>query len=135
MFWLRSSSFQVLPASSDRNSALRADSMNAYTTDGFEGATETAMRPHGLVGSPLADLPSSSCQVAPPSVLVNNPLPLGASGPAPPERNVHPCRRTSHNPANSVPGVSGFIAIMPQPVEAFAPFRICVHVVPPSVVL
>src|SRR5437867_7465443 len=74
--------------------------MNAYTTLGLDGATATATRPHGLDGSPLA--PLSSVQDAPPSLLLNKPLPLGASGPSPPERNVHPLRRKSHIPAKIV---------------------------------
>src|SRR5437667_11883576 len=107
--------------------------MNAYTTLGLDGATATATRPHGLDGSPLA--PLSSVQDAPPSLLLNRPLALGASGPSPPERNVHPLRRKSHIPANSVFGVCGSIDIIEHPVDALAPLRTLVHVLPPSVVL
>src|SRR5260370_371485 len=54
MFWLRSSACQVRPPSSERYSPFfgGSASMNAYTTSGFEGATATATRPHGLVGNP-----------------------------------------------------------------------------------
>src|SRR2546428_13386534 len=108
--------------------------MNAYTVAGFEGATAIAIRPHGFEGSPVALFSSSSVHDAPPSVLLNRPLPLGASGPSPPERNVHPLRRKSHIPANSVFGFCGSIAIMEHPVDALGPFRTSVHVLPPSVV-
>src|SRR6266581_5672303 len=107
--------------------------MNAYTTLGLDGATATATRPHGLDGSPFALL--SSVQDAPPSLLLNRPLPLGASGPSPPERNVHPLRRKSHIPAKIVFGFSGSMEIMEHPVDALAPFRTFVQVFPPSVVL
>src|SRR5439155_26389945 len=53
----------------------------------------------------------------------------------PPERNVHPLRRKSHIPANSVFGVCGSIDIIEHPVDALAPWRTLVHVLPPSVVL
>src|SRR5258705_8576232 len=101
MFWLRSFISHVRPPSSDRYSAWRGGtaSMTAYTTFGLDGATVTATRPHGLGGSPFAVLSSSCVQVAPPSVVLNRPLPLGAVGPSPPERNVHPLRRKSHMPA------------------------------------
>src|SRR6185503_2445500 len=101
MFWLRSFFSQVWPPSAERYKAFLGGSasMNAYTTFGFDGATVTATRPHGLVGNPLAVLSSRDAHVAPPSVLLNRPLPLGAFGPSPPERNVHPLRRKSHIPA------------------------------------
>src|SRR5881409_1740231 len=107
--------------------------MNAYTTLGLDGATATATRPHGLDGSPLA--PLSSVQDAPPSLLLNKPLPLGASGPSPPERNVHPLRRKSHMPAKIVFGFCGSSDSMEQPVDVLAPFRTRVQDLPPSVVL
>src|SRR6266700_6707248 len=107
--------------------------MNAYTTLGLDGATATATRPHGLDGSPFALL--SSVHDAPPSPLLNRPLPLGALAPSPPERNVHPLRRKSHMPAKIVLGFLGSSESIEQPVDAFGPFRIFVHVLPPSVVL
>src|SRR5215471_1086215 len=107
--------------------------MNAYTTSGFDGATATATRPHGFAGSPFA-LVSSAAHVVPPSVLLNSPLALGASGPSPPERNVHPLRRKSHMPAYSVLGDVGSIVISEQPVDGLAPARIFVQLFPASVV-
>src|SRR5712691_4159624 len=106
MAWLRSSACQVRPAPAHQHSPFVGTSaaMTAYTTLGFEGATATATRPHGLVGRPLALWASSSVHDAPPSVVLNRPLPLGALGPSPPERNVHPLRRKSHVPAKSVFG-------------------------------
>src|SRR5256885_5843583 len=137
MFWLRSRASQVLPPSSERYSAFLGGtaSMKAYTTLGCGGATVTATRPQGFDGSPLALFSSSSVHDAPPSVLLNRPLPLGASGPSPPERNVHPLRRKSHIPANSVFGFCGSIDIIEHPVDALGPFRTLLHVLPPSVVL
>src|SRR6267378_5005374 len=105
MFWLRSSACQVRPPSSERYSPFLGGSasMNAYTTSGLEGATATATRPHGLAGNPAAPGEGggacSSVQVAPPSLLLNKPEPLGAPGPSPPDRNVQPRRRKSHMPA------------------------------------
>src|SRR5216684_1794933 len=101
MFWLRSSICHVLPPSPERYNAFSGSvaSMNAYTTSGFEGATATATRPHGLGGNPDALVDDSSVQVAPPSVLLNSPDALAAVALSPPERNVHPRRRKSHNPA------------------------------------
>src|SRR6266516_546678 len=107
--------------------------MNAYTTLGLDGATATATRPHGLDGSPFALL--SSVQDAPPSLLLNRPLPLGALGPSPPERNVHPLRRKSHIPAKIVFGFVGSTDSIEHPFERFDPFSTCTHVLPPSVVL
>src|ERR1700746_3669772 len=95
----------------------------------------TAMRPQGLAGSPLALLSSNSFHVAPPSVLWKKLLPLGAVAFSPPERNVQPLRRKSHMPANIVFGSCGFMEIIEQPVERFAPFRILFQLLPPSVVL
>jgi hypothetical protein len=73
-------------------------SMKAYTTSGLEGATATATRPHGFTGRPVLAV-LRSVQVAPPSVVLNSAEALGAVGPSPPERNVHPRRRKSHIPA------------------------------------
>jgi hypothetical protein len=102
---------------------------------GFDGATVTVTRPQGLEGRPLADCSSSGAHVAPPSVDLKSPLPLDASGPSPPERNVHPFRRKSHIPAKSVEGFFESIEIIEQPVEGLDPLRILVQVLPPSVVL
>ncbi len=66
---------------------------------GFDGATATATRPHGLGGSPAALGDVSSVHVAPPSVLLKRPEALGAVALSPPERNVQPRRRKSHIPA------------------------------------
>src|ERR1700722_13712234 len=107
----------------------------AYTTLDFDGATVTAIRPHGFAGSPCADFSSSSFHVAPPSADMNKPLPLAAVGPSPPDRNVHPLRRKSHIPANNTRGSCELIEIIAQPVERFAPLRILVQVFPPSAVL
>src|SRR5437870_6198917 len=106
--------------------------MKAYTRFGEDGAITTSTRPHGCGGKPL---PSSVFQVLPPSAVRKSALPLTASGPSPPERNVHPLRRKSHIPANSVFGVCGSIDIIEHPVDALAPLRTLVHVLPPSVVL
>src|SRR5690348_11528731 len=102
---------------------------------GLDGATDTATRPHGFVGRPLALLSCSSVHEAPPSLLLNRPEPLGASGPSPPERNVQPRRRKSHMPANSVLGFCGSRDSIEHPVEPLAPLSTLVHVLPPSVVL
>src|SRR6266550_2144236 len=109
--------------------------MNAYTTSGFDGATVTATRPHGFAGSPFAVDSFRSLQVAPPSVLLNNPLALGAVSPSPPERNVHPFRRKSHMPAYTVFGFFESIDIIEQPVDGLDPLRILVQLCPPLVVL
>src|SRR5438105_7528931 len=95
----------------------------------------TATRPHGLGGNPFARRSSSSVHVVPRSALLNRPLPLGAPGSSPPERNVHPLRRKSHIPAKSVFGFVGSIDIIEQPVDRLAPARIFVHDFPASVVL
>src|ERR1041384_238030 len=136
MFWLRSSACQVLPPSLERYRPFfgTAASMNAYTTSGLDGATATAIRPHGLVGKPAAPAGISD-QVAPPSVVLNNPEPLGAVGPSPPERKVQPRRRKSHIPAKIVWGCAGSIEIIEQPVERFDPASTLAHVFPPSLVL
>src|SRR5260370_21150952 len=104
-------------------------------TFAFEGAMVTAIRPQGFAGSPLALFSSSSCHVAPPSVVLKKPLPLGVVGLSPPERNVQPLRRKSHIPAKRLLGSCGFMEIMEQPVERFAPFKILFQVLPPSAVL
>src|ERR687887_2377213 len=99
---------------------------------GDEGAMTTSTRPHGCGGSPF---PSMVFQVFPPSAVRKSALPLGASGPSPPERNVQPLRRKSHVPAYSVLGFWGSSEIIEHPVEALAPFSTFTHVVPPSTVL
>src|SRR5687767_8299136 len=100
-----------------------------------DGACTTSTRPHGFSGSPLFVFAVSSTQVLPPSAERNMPLPLNASGPSPPERNVHPLRRKSHMPANIRSGIFGSRLTPEQPVDAFAPFKISVQVLPPSTVL
>src|SRR6266702_3774003 len=102
---------------------------------GSEGAKVTSTRPHGFGGRPALDSVVSSVQVVPPSAERYNPLPLKASGPFPPERNVQPLRRKSHSPARSTSGFEGSIEILEQPVEAFAPLRMSFQVLPPSPVL
>src|SRR3954469_7457200 len=129
MYWLASSFRQFCPPSSDRNSALDFDSMNAYTVCGLPGATVTAIRPYGFSGSPFAFCAVSSVQCSPPSVDLNSPLP------GPPERNVHPARLKSHIPANTVPGSVLLDDIIAQPVAGFAPASTFRHVFPPSLVL
>src|SRR5437879_4878993 len=116
MSWLRSRASQVLPPSSERYRPFlgTAASINAYTTLGLDGATVTATRPHGFAGKPFAAFASNSVHDAPPSVLLKRPEPLGASGPLPPERNVHPCRRKSHIPAAIVSGFFGSIVMAPM---------------------
>src|SRR5260370_7366905 len=118
---VRSRSSQVLPPSSERNRALRVDSIIAYTTFGFDGAIVTATRPHGFAGSPLALFSSSSFQVAPPSVVWKNPLPLGAGAFSPPDRKVHPLRRKSHMPAKRTLGSCPFMETTHPPLERFLP--------------
>src|SRR5258705_11244773 len=76
-------------------------SMNAYTTSGLDGATVTATRPHGFGGKPDAPADVSSVQVAPPSVLLNIPEPLGTVALSPPERNVQPRRGKFPIPAET----------------------------------
>src|SRR5690242_3945034 len=102
---------------------------------GFEGATATATRPHGLGGNPAPLAPVRSVHVAPPSVVLNRLEALGAVALSPPERNVQPRRRKSHIPAYSVLGCAGSIASSEQPVDRLAPFRTLDHVLPPSAVL
>src|SRR5437667_8973654 len=102
---------------------------------GLDGASATATRPHGFGGSPDALAVVSSVQVAPPSVLLNNPDALGAVALSPPERNVQPRRRKSHIPAYSVLGCEGSIVSSEHPVDRLAPRSTLVHVFPPSVVL
>ena len=92
------------------------------------------MRPHGLAGSPFAPA-AISFHVLPPSVERKRPLPLGASGPSPPDRNVHPLRRKSHIPAIRTSGFFASIVTLEHPVERLEPFSASAHVLPPSVVL
>src|SRR5437764_685304 len=96
----------------------------------FEGATATSTRPQGLGPRPF-----TSVQLLPPSVDLKSALALGASGPLPPERKVHPLRRKSQRAAKRTSGLRGSIATVPQPVERFGPVRIRSQVFPPSVVL
>src|SRR5438094_10032820 len=103
--------------------------MNAYTTLGLDGATATATRPHGLDGSPLA--PLSSVQDAPPSLLLNKPLPLVELGPSPPERNVHPLRRKSHIPAKIVFGFVGSSDSIAHPADRLNPSSTFHTLMPP----
>src|SRR6266702_3080362 len=100
----------------------------------FEGAIAIASRPYGFFGKPLFASGVISVQVFPPSVERNNPLAEGAVGLSPPERYSQPLRRKSHMAANITSGFVGSISIEVQPVERLAPFRICFHVLPPSVV-
>src|SRR5215470_3015769 len=97
---------------------------------GSDGAIATSARPHGGGGSPL-----TAAQVLPPSALRNRPLPLWASGPSPPERNVQPLRRKSHSPAKSTSGWRGSSATDAQPVDRFGPLRTRLQLLPPSTVL
>src|SRR5205809_4845588 len=99
----------------------------------FDGATVTTTRPHGLLGNPADE--EISLQFAPPSVDLYRPLPLGALGPSPPERNVQPLRRKSHSPAKIVFGFLGSSVNIEHPVERFDPLSTWTHVLPPSVVL
>src|SRR5262245_4109400 len=100
-----------------------------------EGAITTSSRPHGLAGKPERAEAVRSVQVFPPSAVRKKPLPLGLSGPSPPERNVHPLRRKSQSPANSTSGFVGSMASPAQPVERFGPLRISFQLFPPSMVL
>src|SRR6266567_1279757 len=102
---------------------------------GSEGAKVTSTRPQGFGGRPALDSAVSSVQVVPPSAERNNPLPLKASGPSPPERKVQPLRRKSHNPARATSGFDGSSETLEQPVEALDPFRISFKRLPPSLVL
>src|ERR1700674_85521 len=102
---------------------------------GFDGAMVTAMRPHGFAGRPLALFSSSSFQLAPPSAVWKKPLPLAAVEFSPPDRNVQPFRRKSHIAAKRTLLSCELMEIIEQPVERFAPFRILLQVLPPSVVL
>src|SRR5262249_38139060 len=100
----------------------------------FEGAMATSMRPQGFAGRPLAPA-ATSFQVLPPSADRKSALPLGALGPSPPERNVHPLRRKSQRPASSASGFFGSMATVEQPVERLEPLSTSAQVLPPSVVL
>src|ERR1041385_194977 len=101
----------------------------------FDGATATARRPYGFLGKPLFFSGVISVHVLPPSDERKKPEADGLSGPLPPERYPQPVRRKSHMQANITSGLTGSRAIDVQPVERFAPFRISVQVLPPSVVL
>ena len=69
-------------------------------------------------------------------MLLNRPLPLGASGPSPPERNVHPLpTEIPHAGIERLRSLDGSIDIIEQPVDALEPASTLVHVFPPSVVL
>ena len=94
----------------------------------------TSTRPQGLEGKPALVFSVSSVQVLPPSPERKRPLPLGAAGPSPPERNVHPFRRKSHIPAKRTSGFLGSIAREEQPVERFAPLSARLQLFPPSFV-
>src|SRR5215831_13110932 len=100
-----------------------------------EGAMAISTRPHGFDGSPELLRAVSSVQVLPPSAVRKNPVPLVASGPSPPERNVQPLRRKSHVPAKRTFGSLGSMSSPAQPVERFTPFKISDQFFPPSVVL
>src|SRR5688572_30551870 len=102
---------------------------------GSEGACTTSTRPHGFSGKPLLVFAVSSLHVLPPSLERKSPLPLNASGPSPPERNVQPFLRKSHSPAINTSGAFGSKLMPEHPVDAFAPFKISDHVFPPSLVL
>src|SRR4051812_29168356 len=97
MSWLASRGSHVVPPSSERNSADVFDSTSAYTIFASEGANTTSPRPHGPGGRPF--WAAIDVHVLPPSAERNMPLPLGAFGPSPPDRNVQPWRRKSHSPA------------------------------------
>src|SRR5947199_6896494 len=98
---------------------------------GLEGAMATSMRPYGLGPMPLV----TSLHVFPPSALLRSALPLVASAPSPPERNVHPLRRKSHRAAKRISGLAGSIERLEQPVERLGPRKTCAQVFPPSSVL
>src|SRR6478672_5755273 len=99
-----------------------------------EGAVTTSTRPHGFGGSPALPLSVSSAQVFPPSAERYSPLPEGAFGPSPPERNVQPLRRKSHIPAKSTSGFLGSMVSPEHPVERLPPLSTSSHVLPPSAV-
>jgi hypothetical protein len=101
----------------------------------FDGATVTAILPHCFAVRPFALDSLRSLHVAPPSVVLNSPLALGAVSPSPPERKVHPFRRKSHIPAYTVFGFFESIDIIEQPVYGLDPLRILVQLCPPLVVL
>ena len=63
------------------------------------------------------------------------PLPLGAFGPSPPDRNVQPWRRKSHMPAIRTSGFFGSMVTLEQPVDGLVPLSTSDQVLPPSVVL
>src|SRR5438477_11850045 len=95
----------------------------------------TSTRPQGPGGRPFFVSLVSGDHVRPPSVVRNSPLALGAVGPSPPDRYVHPRRRKSQVPAKSTSGSFGSMASPEHPVERFAPWSTSAHVLPPSLVL
>src|SRR5205823_5045733 len=97
----------------------------------FEGAIATSIRPQGLGPIPF----DTSLHVLPPSEVRKSALPLVASAPSPPDRNVQPLRRKSHSAAKRTSGFAGSIERLEQPVERFGPRRTCDHVLPESSVL
>src|SRR5712691_8567901 len=98
---------------------------------GLDGATATSTRPHGLGGSVCV----TSVHERPPSEVLYNPLPLCASGPSPPERNVQPLRRKSQRPAKSTSGFFESMESPEQPVERLPPLRISDQLLPLSLVI
>src|ERR1700693_5668791 len=107
----------------------------ASTIFGSDGATATSTRPQGFAGRLALVLSVSSVQVFAPSCDSKRPLPLGASGPSPPARDVQPLRRESHMPAKRWSGFFGSTAREAHPVERFAPLSASDQVLPPSAVL
>src|SRR5215467_13126963 len=101
----------------------------------FDGAIETAIRPNGFFGKPLFAASVTSAHVLPPSPERYRPLAEGDVGDSPPERNVQPLRRKSHNEANTTLESFGSSDTDAQPVDRLAPFSTCVQCAPPSLVL
>src|SRR4051794_12336685 len=95
----------------------------------------TSTRPQGPAGIPLLTAAVTGVHVLPPSADRKSPLPLGASGPSPPERYVQPLRRKSHIPAKITSGLPGSRARPEQPVERFTPLSTRDQLLPPSSVL
>src|ERR1700730_17094422 len=99
------------------------------------GATATAMRPYGLRGDPALPPGGTSGRASPPHAERKRPLPDGAVGVSPPERNVHPLRRKSHKAAKITFGSTGSSVKLEQPVERFAPRSTRLQVLATSTVL
>src|SRR6185369_5255825 len=135
MNWLLSRLSQVLPPSSERYNAESVDSTNEYTTCGFDGAIVTAMRPYGFCGKPLFAPSVTSVHDLPPSAERYRPLPDLAVADSPPERNVQPLRRKSHNEANSTFESFGSTLTDAQPVDRLPPLSTSSQCLPPSLVL